>query len=316
MGGALQGWGGVRARVWSRPAGQTRRPGRRGRGHTGSARGLGREIQDRGRTQGAESGRTREGCRRGDDPAREGRAEATHCGHQVLQGPTEPHSPAETQLQVLQGGAEGWGSPGLVLPRGSRPLGSFTRPLGFCPPSRGQLCSPHTLPCGPLRQQHTLRPVRTHLWTRVIPCLCPWHVSRRTEPSSVHMCPSLLFGLCPTVISCLLYTGHDFYHFTHSPGGRSCNKSGWTFGKPEQRPAPCRRQEEAESRVWNPEPAIPRAPRCPHTQACGGQVCTRPQVHTWPSLAPPAPRASTEENQDADSSSSFLSLDPLPGASS
>lgn len=96
--------------------------------------------------------------------------------------------------------------------------------------------------------------------------MCPGGLSHPVCTRS----PSLLFGLCPTVISRLLYTGHDFYHFTHSPGGRSCNKSGWTFEKPEQRPAPCRRQEEAESRVWNPEPAILWAPRCPHTQAWGG----------------------------------------------
>lgn len=84
-----------------------------------------------------------EGCGWGggrQDPEGEGRAQATHCGHQVLQGPTEPHSSAETKLQVLQGGAEGSWSPGQILHRGERPLGPFTCPLGFCPLSRGQLC--------------------------------------------------------------------------------------------------------------------------------------------------------------------------------
>lgn len=43
------------------------------------------------------------------DPEGEGGAEATHCGYQVLQGPAEPHTAAEAQLQVLQGGAEARG---------------------------------------------------------------------------------------------------------------------------------------------------------------------------------------------------------------
>lgn len=57
------------------------------------------------------------------DPGRERGAEATHCSHEVLQSPAEPHGAAEAHLQVLQGGAEGSWSPGEAPFRGPRLLG-------------------------------------------------------------------------------------------------------------------------------------------------------------------------------------------------
>lgn len=114
-------------------------------------------------------------CTKLDPGGGEGGTEATHCSHQVLQGPAEPHSAAEAQLQVLQEGTEGLWSRGQVLPKRSRrPLGSFTRPLGFC--------AVHPLTRRVSSQVHTLRPICTHLYTSAIPAPVP----RRTEPSKVH----------------------------------------------------------------------------------------------------------------------------------
>lgn len=91
------------------------------------------------------------------DPAGEGRTEATHCGHQVLQGPAEPHSAAEAQLQVLQGGAEARGHLGRSYP-GDRGLwgASPALPASALPPEAFLLSA---RPRGGPRQAHTFRPV-------------------------------------------------------------------------------------------------------------------------------------------------------------
>lgn len=101
------------------------------------------------------------------DPAGEGRTEATHCGHQVLQGPAEPHSAAEAQLQVLQRGAEARGHLGRSSP-GDRGLwgASPALPASALPPEAFLL---PTRPRGGPRQAHTFRPVCRHLCARRVP---------------------------------------------------------------------------------------------------------------------------------------------------
>lgn len=160
MGGA---WG---PNLWSSPQGPE--PDRR----------VGGAWQDGGRRGEGRGWGCGRGRRRRDPRERLGwgGAETTHCGHQVLQSPAEPHRAAEAQLQVLQGAVGSW-SLGQVLPRGPRPLGSFPRTRSFCPPSRGRLRSPHS-------GAHRL--VLKYLSTRAVPAPVP----RRPAPSGAHSPPT------------------------------------------------------------------------------------------------------------------------------
>lgn len=99
-------------------------------------------------------------------------------------------------------GAEGSWSPGQILARGSRPLRSFTRPLGFCPLSRGQLCSLHSCRWEPLPSAH-IPTVRAHLCTPTISMPVPTACVYTCPPPPTHT------HSWPTVISL------DFNHFTH-----------------------------------------------------------------------------------------------------
>lgn len=135
MGGAGRGgagpFAGVSGRAWAGPS-RIRvgpaRPGSDGWGGWGGGWGGGACCGRGRRRPGPPAGPER-------DPAGEGRTEATHCGHQVLQGPAEPHSAAEAQLQVLQGGAEARGHLGRSYP-GDRGLrgASPALPASALPP--------------------------------------------------------------------------------------------------------------------------------------------------------------------------------------
>ena len=160
------------------------------------------------------------------DPGRERGAEATHCSHEVLQSPAEPHGAAEAHLQVLQGGAEGSWSPGEAPFRGPRLLGpspallASARPPeassallptgerrgGGLPPSSLSSLSAHTcahapsprlcmprVPTGRHHQRVQSGPTHSHPCLIVPPGLPPLRVSFR-KMQTVPVTGCLLYG--------------------------------------------------------------------------------------------------------------------------
>lgn len=184
-------------------------------------------------------GPRQKGSERDPEGEGEGGAGATHCGYQVLQGPAEPHAAAEALLQVLQGEVEArghldssypgdgglWGTSSALVASALPPEANFS--LHSCPWRKGGGAKPQ-IPTSVHTPVHTSHP---HSWAREV---CPGRRinQRRTflhshwwliGPGAAPLCVNkrTIQSLWPAVVGGLLYTGHDFNHFTARPGGKS-----------------------------------------------------------------------------------------------